>query len=67
MVILFTCKGMGLNCAFSVKGETAEAVTQQALDHVREQHASEFNLIETPEQIERMKQALEHSLREVSS
>ena len=66
MIIIYTCKGMGLHCTFSVKGATVEEVTQKALEHVREVHANEFNLIETPEQIERMRQALEHSLREVS-
>ncbi|HZW04643.1 MAG TPA: DUF1059 domain-containing protein [Anaerolineaceae bacterium] len=66
MVIIYTCKGMGLSCPFSVKGGTVEEVTQQALDHVREFHAGEFNLIQTPEQIQKMEEALAHSLREVS-
>lgn len=58
---------MGLNCAFTVTGETLEEVTHQALEHVREKHAKEFNDIETPEQIVQMEQALVHSMRVIVS
>ena len=58
MLIKYSCKGMGLNCSFNVKGETLEEVTKIALEHVRETHADVFNKIETPAQIEQMEQAL---------
>jgi predicted small metal-binding protein len=65
MLIRFTCKDMGLNCSFMVKGATVEEVTQKALDHVREKHAKEFNVIESPAQIEAMQNALARSTRVV--
>jgi predicted small metal-binding protein len=60
-VIKYSCKEMGLNCSFLIKGETLEEVTLKALEHVREKHESNFNSIHTPEEIERMKQALARS------
>jgi predicted small metal-binding protein len=65
MLIRFSCKDMGLNCLFVVKGETVEEVTQKALEHVLEKHAKDFNVIETPAQIEAMKKALARSTRVV--
>jgi predicted small metal-binding protein len=65
MLIRFTCKDMGLNCPFVVKGATVEEVTQKALEHVRERHAKEFNVIESPAQIEAMQKALARSTRVV--
>jgi predicted small metal-binding protein len=61
MLIRFSCKDMGLNCPFIVKGETMEEVTQKALDHVREKHADDFNIINTPAQIKEMQAALARS------
>jgi predicted small metal-binding protein len=57
---------MGLSCPFIVKGETAEEVTQKALEHVREKHAEEFNLIQSPTQIRDMEKALARSIRVVA-
>jgi predicted small metal-binding protein len=57
---------MGLNCTFVLKGETLETVTKQALEHVREQHSGDFNLIQSPEQIEKMELALARSMRVVA-
>jgi predicted small metal-binding protein len=54
---------MGLKCLFVVKGSTVEEVTQKALEHVREKHAQEFNLINTPAEIQAMEQALARSTR----
>jgi predicted small metal-binding protein len=63
MLIRFTCKDMGLNCPFVVKGTTLEEVTQKALEHVREKHTKDFNVIESPTQIEAMRKALARSTR----
>jgi len=52
---------MGLNCPFMVTGVTVEEVTQKALEHVLENHTKEFNSIKTPEEIQRMEQALARS------
>jgi predicted small metal-binding protein len=67
MLIRFSCKDMGLNCTFIVKGETLDDVTQKALDHVREKHADDFNIIQSPAQIEEMRKALARSTRVVAS
>jgi predicted small metal-binding protein len=56
---------MGLNCPFTVKGERLEEVTQKALDHVREKHRADFNVIDSAAQIEEMKKALARSTRVV--
>lgn len=61
MLIKYTCKEMGLNCPFIVKGETIEEVTDKALEHVREKHVDDFNIIQSPAQIDQMKQALARS------
>lgn len=58
---------MGLNCHFVVKGETVEEVTRKALEHVKEMHANEFNLLNSPAQIEQMEKALARSTRVVAS
>ena len=65
MLIRYSCKDMGLNCSFTVKGKTVEEVTQKALEHVREQHANDFNNIHSPAEIEQMEQALMRSTRVV--
>jgi predicted small metal-binding protein len=57
---------MGLNCPFVVKGETLEEVTKKALEHVRETHTADFNLIQSPTQIEEMQKALARSTRVVA-
>ena len=66
MLIRFSCKDMGLNCSFVVKGQTIEEVTKKALEHVRETHASEFNSINSPAEINQMEQALKRSTRVVA-
>jgi predicted small metal-binding protein len=66
MLIRYACKDMGLDCPFVVKGETMDEVSYSALAHVREKHAEQFNLIVTPEQIEKMRKALERSTRVVA-
>lgn len=66
MLIRYACKDMGLNCPFIVKGSTMEEVMQKALEHVRSEHADDFNLIHTSEQIEQMRQALARSTRVVA-
>ena len=63
MLIRFSCQDMGLNCPFVVKGKTLEEVTQKALEHVREKHAKDFNVIDSPAQIEAMQKALARSTR----
>jgi predicted small metal-binding protein len=56
---------MGLSCPFVVKGETLEEVTQKALEHVREKHVEDFNIVNTSAQIEDMRKALTRSVRVV--
>ncbi len=65
MLYKYTCKSMGLICPFMVTGITVEEVTQKALEHVLENHTKEFNSIKTPEEIQRMEQALARSTRVV--
>ena len=65
MLIRFSCTDMGLKCPFVYKGKTLEEVAQKALEHVRERHASEFSLINTPAEIKSMKIALARSTRVV--
>jgi predicted small metal-binding protein len=65
MLIRYSCKDMGLNCTFVIKGETLEEVTMKALEHVREKHADSFNIIHSPAQIEEMQKALARSTRVV--
>jgi predicted small metal-binding protein len=67
MLIRYSCKDMGLNCYFMVKGETMEEVTQKALEHIQENHSEEFNSILTPEQIDEMYKVLARSTRVVTS
>jgi len=66
MLFRYSCRDMGLNCPFVVKGETVEEVTKKALDHVREQHTADFNNINSPAEIERMEQSLARSTRVVA-
>ena len=66
MLIRYSCKDMGLNCAFVVKGETLDEVMQKAMEHVRENHAESFNRMQSPAQIEDMQKALARSTRVVA-
>ncbi len=65
MLFRYSCKDMGLNCAFVIKCETLEEVTQKALEHVREKHSTDFNAINSPAEIEQMKKSLARSTRVV--
>ncbi len=65
MLIRYKCTDMGLNCSFVVKGETLEAVTKKALEHILEKHTGDFNSIHSPAEIEEMKKALARSTRVV--
>lgn len=67
MLIRYSCKDMGLNCPFVVKSETIDEVIRQALLHVQEKHANDFNSIKTPAEVEDMKKSLARSTRIVSS
>jgi predicted small metal-binding protein len=66
MLIRYSCKDMGLNCSFIVKGETLEEVTKKALEHVKENHTNDFNSLFTAPQIEEMRKALSRSTRVVA-
>jgi predicted small metal-binding protein len=66
VMIRYSCKDMGLNCSFMVKGETIEEVTEKALEHVQEKHVNDFNTIQSPAEIEQMEQALKRSTRVVA-
>jgi len=65
MLYKYTCKSMGLNCPFVATDILLEEVTKKALEHVREMHIKDFNHIESPEEIQRMSQSLERSVRVV--
>jgi predicted small metal-binding protein len=65
MLIRYSCKDMGLNCSFVVKGETLDEVTKIALEHVQEKHTDDFNLIRTPADLSQMEQSLARSTRVV--
>lgn len=65
MLIRYSCKDMGLNCHFMVKGETMEEVTQKALDHIQEVHSNEFNTINSPAEIKNMQEVLARATRVV--
>lgn len=66
MLYRYACRDMGLSCPFVIKGATLEEVTAQALEHVREKHAADFNLIDTREHIDDMRKALARSTRVVA-
>jgi predicted small metal-binding protein len=65
MLYKYTCKSMGLNCPFVATDASLEEVTRKALEHVVDVHKKDFNNIESPEEIQRMSQALERSVRVV--
>lgn len=66
MLIRYSCKDMGLNCPFIVKGNTLEEVTKKALEHVREKHSDNFNNLHSAAELEKMEQALGRSTRVVA-
>ena len=66
MLIRYSCKDMGLNCYFVAKGQTVEEVTKLAIEHVLQEHRGDFNSLQSPEEIEKMKQALARSTRVVA-
>ncbi len=66
MQIRYSCKGMGLNCSYVVDADTVEEVTQKALEHVLAKHSGDFNSIQSPAEIEKMKLALARSTRVVA-
>ena len=61
MLYKYTCKSMGLICPFVATDVSLEEVTKKALEHVLESHTKDFNSIKTPEEIQRMEQALARS------
>jgi len=65
MLIRYSCKDMGLNCSFVYKGVTLEEVSRRALEHVRAEHAKDFNVLDDPYKVEQMRQALARSTRVV--
>ncbi len=67
MLFRYSCKDMGLTCSFVEKSATVEDVTQKALEHVLAVHRDSFNNLNTPEEIARMRLALERSTRVVVS
>ena len=66
MMIRYACKDMGLSCPFMVKGETVEGVVQKALEHILEKHTRDFNVIQTPEQIEAMRKSLTRATKVIA-
>jgi predicted small metal-binding protein len=65
MLFRYSCKDMGLNCPFIIKGASLEEITQKALEHVRENHTGEFNAIGSAAEIDQMKKSLARSTRVV--
>jgi predicted small metal-binding protein len=43
---------MGFNYPFVIKGNTRAEVTKKALEHAREMHANDFNVVNSPAEIE---------------
>jgi predicted small metal-binding protein len=66
MLYRYACIEMGLKCPYIAKSETLEEVTKLALEHVRENHADDFNRIQTQAEIEVMEKALARSTRVVA-
>lgn len=66
MLYRYSCKDMGLNCGFVLKGETLEEVTKKALEHVKEAHINDFNSIQSQAQHDEMQKALARSIRVVA-
>ena len=66
MLIRYSCKDMGLNCSFVVKGESLAEVTVKAMQHIREVHAKDFNPIQSPGEITQMEKSLMRSTRVVA-
>jgi predicted small metal-binding protein len=66
MLIRYSCKDIGLNCLFVAQGATLEEVTKTGIDHVLEKHSNDFNSLQSPEEIEKMKQALARSTQVVA-
>jgi predicted small metal-binding protein len=66
MLIQYTCKDMGLDCPFRIKGDTIENVIEKALEHIREQHTEDFKAFLSPVEIESMKKSLARSTRVVA-
>jgi predicted small metal-binding protein len=66
MLFRYSCKDMGLNCLFVTKGQTLDEVTKTAIEHVLENHRDDFNSLQSPEEIEKMKQSLARSTRVVA-
>lgn len=66
MLIQYTCKDMGLNCNFRIRGESIEDVIQKALEHVRENHSADFNNLTSSVQVDEMKKSLARSTRVVT-
>jgi predicted small metal-binding protein len=58
---------MGLICPFIADGENLDEVTKRALEHVLENHRNDFNIMVSPEEIERMEKSLARSTRVVYS
>ena len=65
MLIRYSCKDMGLNCTYVVKGETLEEVTKKAMEHIWEKHTADFNIIQSPAEIEQMERAVMRSTKVV--
>jgi predicted small metal-binding protein len=66
MLIQYTCKDMGLNCPFRIKGDSLEDITSKALEHIRKNHAGDFKDLLSAAQIEEMKKSLARSTRVVA-
>jgi predicted small metal-binding protein len=67
MLIRYSCKDMGLNCDFVIKGEKMDEVIKKSMEHIREKHGKDFNDIRTQAEIVQMEQALMRSTRVVVS
>jgi predicted small metal-binding protein len=57
---------MGLGCSFVVKGETLDEVTREAMQHVQDKHAQDFNKMQSEVEIQRMELAIRKSTRVVA-
>jgi predicted small metal-binding protein len=66
MLVRYSCKDMGLNCPFVLKGEDEEEVIQKALDHVMKEHTEDFRAIHSQDEMKSMALSLKRSMRVTS-
>jgi len=57
-----TCRDLGMDCDYVVKGENREDVMKGAMEHATEVHPEMLATITTPEQMEQMQGLVESKI-----